>query len=76
MKPENMTREELIEFVKHHTVLVAKDFESTGLGGVARFSKGHRYYFTQDDDGVFIVDDEGVMFFSSYGDIDFLEKET
>ena len=53
---ENMSREEMIEFIKSYTVKVIKDIPDTN------FKAGQYYQFYVNWDGWEIIDDEGKSF--------------
>ncbi len=53
---ENMSREEMIEFIKTYTVKIIKDIPNTN------FKAGQYYQFLINWDGCEIIDDEGKTF--------------
>lgn len=53
---ENMTREEMINFIKCYCAKVIKDIPNTN------FKAGEYYQIHQDWDGVILIDDNGEWF--------------
>ena len=53
---ENMTREEMISFIKHFCVKVIKDIPNTNL------KAGEYYQIYQDEGGAALIDDDGNWF--------------
>ncbi len=53
---ENLTREEMISFIKENTVKVIKDIPNTN------FKSGEYYRVYQDEGGICLIDDKGNWF--------------
>jgi len=53
---ENMTREEMIKFIKAHCVKVIKDIPNTN------FKAGQYYEINQDEGGAWLIDDNHKYF--------------
>lgn len=58
---ENLTREEMIDFIKAHCVKVIKDIPNTN------FKAGEYYRFYQDEGGIALLNDDK----NNYFDLDY-----